>query len=313
MNLTVFLFLVMLPAGSQQEGILDRAIELFGKGEYRKANELLSAVDDSTEANFWLGKTCLKIRKWDQAVKEMEQAVELEPTNAMYHLWLGRAYGARAENRIFGFNDARRVLKEFRKAGELDPANITVRFDLLEFYAQAPGIVGGSKDKAWVEAEAISKLNPVRGFTARATIYEHEKKWDMAEKEYVQATVKYPSDADAHKDLAQFLLGRKNFKGALANAGKALELDSLSNQSRFIQAVSSIQLGQDLEKAREILLVLSEKSLGDGSPSFEDVYYWLGVYYFNEGEKEKSKDAFNSVLVYNPDYKKAEDYLSKLK
>ncbi len=313
MNLTVCLFLVMLSAGSQQEGILDRSIELFGKGEFREANKVLSAAGDSAEVHFWLGRTFLKIRKWDKAVKEMEQAVALEPSNAMYHLWLGRAYGARAENRIFGFNDARRVLREFMKAGELDPSNITVRFDLLEFYAQAPGIVGGSKDKAWMEAEAISKLNPVRGFTARATIYEHEKKWKMAEKEYVQATLEYPSDADAFKDLAQFLLGREDFEGALSNAGEALELDSFSDQSLFIQAVSSIQLGQDLEKAREILLDLTEKSLGDSSPSFEDVYYWLGIHYFNEGEKEKSKDAFESVLVYNPDYKKTEDYLSRLR
>jgi tetratricopeptide (TPR) repeat protein len=317
MKSLVLLFLMVLPFGSQPEGTLDRAMELFGKGEYRKAGDLLSKADDSPDAsaeiNFWLGRSFLKLREWDKAVHEFENAVRKEPSNAWYHLWLGRAYGSRAENSLIGFTDARRVIREFKKAGELDPDNISIRFDLLEFYAQAPGIVGGGKDKAWAEAEAISKLDPVRGHTARATIYEREEKWDIAEKELVQATVDYPSDADAHKDLAEFFLGRKDFKRALESAQKALDLDPPSNRSRFILAVSHIQLGQDRDKARETLLDLTGKSLGDASPSFEDVYYWLGICYFVDGEKEKSKDAFQSALAYNPDYKKAKNYLKILK
>lgn len=311
------MFLMVLPLGSQPEGTLDRAIELFGRGEYRKADDLLStqsdSSEDSAEIQFWLGKTYLKIREWDNAVKAMQKAVKMKPSNARFRLWLGRAYGARAENSLIGFGDARRVIREFKKAGELDPENITIRFDLLEFYAQAPGIVGGGKDKAWVEAKRISELNSVRGFTARATIYEHEKKWDLAEKEYTQATVDYPFDADAHKDLAQFFLGRKNYERTLASAQKALELNPLSNQTRFILAVSLIQLGQDRDKAREILLDLTGEPLGDASPSFEEVYYWLGICYFHNGKKEKSKDAFEAALVYNPDFKKAKNYLKILK
>ncbi len=317
MKSLVLLFLLLLPFGSKPEGTLDRAIDLFGKGEYRKAGDLLSTADDSpiasAEIKFWLGRSFLKLREWDEAVQQFEKAVQMEPSRAEYHLWLGRAYGARAENSFIGFTDARRVIREFKKASELDPESISIRFDLLEFYAQAPGIVGGGKDKAWAEAEAISKLNPVRGYTARATIYEREKKWDLAEKELMQATVDYPSDADAHKDLAQFFLDRKNYERASECARKALELDPLSNQSRFILAVSHIQLGRDLDRARETLLDLTAKPLGDASPSFEDVYYWLGICYFVNGEKEKSKDAFESALAYNPDYKKAKNYLKILK
>lgn len=313
----LLLLLMLQPFGPASEGILEQASELFGEGEYREANELLLSEADTSEASaetrFWLGKTWLRLHEWDKAVKEMEKAVKLEPSNAMYHLWLGRAYGDRAQNRIFGFNDARRVIREFRKAGELEPESIDIRFDLLEYYAQAPGIVGGDKKKALAEAEAISKLSPVRGYTARATIYEHEKKWDMAEAEYTRATIEFPSDADTHKDLAQYYLGRKDFKRALASARKALELDSLSKQSRFILAVSLIQLEQDLDKAVDILVDLTSEPLGDGNPSYEDAYYWLGVCYYHRGEKEKSEDAFKSALGYNPDYGKAKDYLSKMK
>ena len=42
-----------------------------------------SPKDDSAELKFWLGKSYLKIRKWDKAVKEMEKVVKMEPSNAL--------------------------------------------------------------------------------------------------------------------------------------------------------------------------------------------------------------------------------------
>ena len=135
MKSLVLLFLMVLPFGSQPEGTLDRAIDLFGKGEYRKAGDLLSTAsdspNDSAEIKFWLGKSFLKLREWDKAVQELENAVQKEPSKAQYRLWLGRAYGARAENSFIGFTDARRVIREFKKASELDPDSITIR---IAFY-----------------------------------------------------------------------------------------------------------------------------------------------------------------------------------
>jgi Tfp pilus assembly protein PilF len=317
MKIPVIVFFLVLPIVSPPDGILNQAIALYEKGDYREAVSLLSSggnsSNNSAELKFWLGKSCLKARKWDDAVKEMEKAVKMEPSNAMYHLWLGRAYGARAEHRIVGYNDARRLLKEFKKAAELAPDNITIRFDLLEYYAQAPGIVGGSKDKARREAEEISKLKSVRGYTARATIYEREKKWDLAKKEYMQATLDFPNDADTHKDMAQFLFDREDYENALSNVRKALELHDSSKQSRLLAAASQVRLGRSLEEAGNTLLGLAAGPLQDEDPAFENVYYWLGVYYFKKGEKEKSKKAFESALDFNPDHRKAKKYLEEFK
>ena len=36
------------------------------------------------------------MERWDEAVKYGERAVNLEPQNATYHLWLGREYGRKA-------------------------------------------------------------------------------------------------------------------------------------------------------------------------------------------------------------------------
>jgi tetratricopeptide (TPR) repeat protein len=317
MKIPFLLFLLALPLTSTPDQTLDQAMKHYEKGEYEEAVELLSKIGDSSnnaaEAKFWLGKSYLKVSEWDEAVRAMENAVRIEPSNALYHLWLGRAYGFRADNRIFGFNDARRLLKEFKKARELDPENINIRFDLVEFYAQAPGIVGGGKDKARQEAEVISKLEPKLGYAARAAILKQEKKWDLAKKEFLQATLDFPNDADTHKDLAQFLFDREDYNGALASAQKALELDSLSKRSRVIMAASQVQLGIKLDEAEKNLTDLVSNPWRDGDPSIEELYYWLGVCYFKNGEKEKAKDAFRSALAHNPEYKKAKQYLDKLK
>ncbi len=306
------LFFAVIPP---PEAILDQAVQLYQKGEYGRAVKMLTPMEKKRDATpemiFWLAKSYLKSREWDKAVAAMEKVVAMEPASAEYHLWLGRAFGARAENRVFGFNDARRLLKEFRKACELDPSDIGIRFDLLEFYAQAPGIVGGGEEKAWAEAEAIAKLDPAVGYTARATIYERKEKWDLAEREYREAIQKYQEQPNVHKDLAQFLFSRGEFEGALKNAQKSLELGSRSKQSLYLVAVSRIRLGIDLEKAVEGLQELANGLLGDEDPAREDVYYWQGVLEYMNGDTGKAKETLEKALQVNPSHKMAKEYLKK--
>ena len=313
----ILLLLLLLP--SELNASIDKAISLYERGEYKEAVDLLSKLKVSSPAasnvSFWLAKSFLKLRDWDHAIREMEKAVQLEPANSLYHLWLGRAYGLRAAHSIFftAIRWARRVAKEFETARMLSPQDINVRFDLLEFYLNAPSIVGGGKNKAQAEAQAIAELEPQRSYTARAIIHEKNKDWDLAKKELAQATVDFPRDANAYKDLAEFLLDRQDIHGALANAQKALALDSSLKQARLILAASNIQLGVHLEEAAKSLQELAAGPLGDEDPAFEDVYFWLGVCYFTRGEKEKAREAFKFALSFNPDYEKAKAYLSGMK
>lgn len=312
------LFLALLPK-TQLNGGLDEAIRLYEKGEFKQAVNLLQQLRSSSptepDVRLWLGKSYLKTRDWDNAVKEMEKAVQLRPSNAQYHLWLGRAYGDHASHSIFfkALGLARRVTKEFETARKLAPEDMDTRFDLLEFYLRAPGIVGGGKDKAVAEAQAISKLDPAKGYVARSIIYQRDKKWDLAKKELVQAAIDYPNQADAFKDVADYLLDQRDFEGALEYAKKALALDSESKQARLILAASRVRLKEDLEQAAETLRELAASTLTDEDPSFEEVYYWLGEYYIAEGDNAKAKEAFRSALAFDPDYDRARDRISLLR
>jgi tetratricopeptide (TPR) repeat protein len=319
MKVSLLMILLVLPLGPQTSGDLDKAIGLYGKGEFQQAVDLLQLLSESSldnaDTRLWLGKSYLKIGQWDKAVQEIEKAVRLKPSDATYHLWLGRACGARASHSFFlkapGW--AHRVLKEFEKARDLAPENLDVRFDLLDFYLNAPGFLGGGKAKAEVEAEAISELDPRKGYTARATIFEKDKKWDQARKELIQATVEYPNYPDAFKDLADYLLRRKDFKDALFYAKKTLELDSDSKGARLIVAASEIGLHANLDQAAATLRELAAGTLGENDPAFETVYYWLGECYLAQGKKAEARRAFKSALEFNPDYSEAKEGLSRLR
>jgi tetratricopeptide (TPR) repeat protein len=245
----------------------------------------------------------------------MEKAVQLQPSNARYHLWLGRACGERASHSVFikALGWARRVVKEFETAKKLDPENLDVRFDLLEYYLEAPGIVGGGREKAEAEAQVIARLNPEKGFSARASIYSKDKKWDLAKKELLQAVAGYPQSISAYKDLSAFLLDRNDYEDALGYAKKALLLNGQSKRVRLLISSAKIRLKIDLDEVGGTLQELAAGTLSDGDPSFEEVYFWLGEYWLLKGARVKAREAYRTALTYNPDFSKAKDSLAKAK
>jgi tetratricopeptide (TPR) repeat protein len=298
---------------------LDQARELYWRGEFHQVVDVLSRRSQSFPADpdvrLWLGKSLIKVQRWDDAVKQLEKAVELQPNSAVCYLWLGRACGGRASHSSWftapGW--AKRVIKAFETARRLAPENLDVRFDLMDYYLQAPRFLGGGHDKAEAEASTIAKLSPVAGYTARALIFEHDNKWDQARDELVSATAEFSSSAHAYVDLADYLLTRFDYSGAEADARKALLLEPGLPKARLIRAAAQIRLGKDLSDAETSLKTLSQGSLKDEDPTFEETYYWLGEAYLARGKRQEARDMFETALRYNPDYDKARSALSRIR
>lgn len=313
----LFCLLVLTPSLPAEAGAIDQAVQLYQRGQFQMAVDLLSARSQSSpedaEVRLWLGKSLLKIQRWDDAIRQMEKAVELEPNNGVYHLWLGRAYGARASHASFltAMGWTKKVVKVFEIARKLAPDDIDVRFGLMDFYLHAPDAVGGGQDKAEAEAAAIAKLSPSEGYTARALVLEKDEKWDQARSELVQATLQFPDRADTFMDLADFLLRRDLFEGAATSARKALSLDANLLKAKLILAAAQIRLGKDLAEAENSLKSMSQGPLTDDDPAFEEVYCWLGQAYLAGGKKLQAREAFSMALRYNPDYDGAKSGLSQ--
>ncbi len=321
MRVLLAVLLLLPPSMLRLDGDLEEAIRLYEKGEFKKAADLLVQLSksspDEPKVKLWLGKTYIKTRQWDDAVREMEKATRIEPSNASYRLWLGRACGYLADHtsRILfwrALERGGRVIKEFEAASKLAPENFDIQFDMLDFYLQAPDEIGGGEDKAKAEAQKIAKLDPKKGFAARAMMYQKDKKLDLARKELIQATVDYPDYPSGYLDLADFLLEQKDFEGALKNSQRALEMER-SKRAKLITAAARIRLRTDLDKAESSLQELASGSLGDHDPSFEDIYYWMGECNLAKGNKVKAREALEKALAFDPDYEPAKKSISKLR
>jgi tetratricopeptide (TPR) repeat protein len=91
----------------------------------------------------------------DQAAALFEQAVAQSPKSAEAHYRLGSAYGAQAQKAsIFSQASlASKTRQELEQAVALDPNHVEARFALVQFYVLAPGIIGGSYDKAFAQVD----------------------------------------------------------------------------------------------------------------------------------------------------------------
>ncbi len=308
--------LMIIPAQRGAEGP-DPAIDLYRRGKFADAAAMLSKLvqrdPQNVQTRTWLGRAYLKLHNWDDAVREFEKAVALDPKNCTSHLWLGRAYGNKAAHAFLPIGLAGSTRQEFERAVRLCPDSVDARFDLLDFYVEAPGIMGGGRDKAEAQAADIARISPRHGYLARAEIYEQKKKWEQAQKELTDATLKFPDDTGRYVDLARFLMDRKNYASAEASAQKAVTLNASIPAARMLLAAAQIMLNRNLPDALKTLQDLAAGPLNDDDPSFEEVYFWLGQGYLAQGQRAEARQALLTSLSFNPDYDGSKDALKRMR
>jgi tetratricopeptide (TPR) repeat protein len=98
---------------------------------------------------------------FEASIKAFEEAVEQAPRVAKYHHWLGKAYGrlAQRSNWLQAPVLARKAKGAFEKAVELDPRDAAALRDLMSYYEEAPGVLGGDKSKAKAIRNRLSTLD----------------------------------------------------------------------------------------------------------------------------------------------------------
>src|SRR5262245_21128755 len=135
---------------------------------------MLAANKEDPRAMFLMGRLAYAQGRSGDAVDWFEKALKRDDANAMYHTWLGNALGDEAQkaNKLRQPFLARRVKSEFERAVALDSLLIEPREGLVGFYSMAPGFMGGSMDKAREQANAVARLNPIRGHQQLARVAE---------------------------------------------------------------------------------------------------------------------------------------------
>lgn len=88
--------------------------------------------------------------EYEQARGLLQNLVDQHPDDPRYQHWLGKACGRIAEtaNWLKAMKMAKKTRQAFEKAVELDGSYLEAMEDLRQYYLDAPGFLGGSKQKA---------------------------------------------------------------------------------------------------------------------------------------------------------------------
>ena len=246
---------------------------------------------------------------WDPALEACQRAVSLAPQNSMYQLWLGRVYGEKADHSsIFSAPGlAKQARTAFERAVQLDPGNWEARADLGEFYAEAPGIIGGGKDKARAQAEALMPINPAMAHWVLARVAEKDKQPDVAEREYRAEIAASHSGARAWLDLAGFLRHEKRYD-EMKEALHTLSSSLLDRPEALLHAAQQLfRSDLDLPFAVGLLERYLKAPVEDG-PAFK-AHDLLGQIYEKQGDKRAAAEQFRAALALAHSYTGAQENL----
>lgn len=121
----------------------------------------IALANSEAESLFKTGLAYYEQEQYELAIPPLENAVKLEADNAEYHRILAVSYGREAErvNWFSAIGLANKTLKHLEIAASLDKENVEILDDLMDFYREAPGFLGGDPKKADEIEVLIEKLS----------------------------------------------------------------------------------------------------------------------------------------------------------
>jgi tetratricopeptide (TPR) repeat protein len=246
--------LVTATLATASPDIVRRAGLLYERTAYAESLRLLDQDAHPDAANYFLrGKDYFMSSDYARAVEFFEKALALAPDNSDYELWLGRAWGRRAENDSWftAMSAASKARQCFERAVALDPRNHEAKNDLFDFYLHAPGFLGGGTDKAEAAARGIATERPAEFEFEEAELAEHRKDFAAAEAHLRRAIELAPEQIGRVLDLAKFLAARGRFE----ESDRLFDKAAKSGQPRVAFAIASTDLEyhRNPERARRLL------------------------------------------------------------
>lgn len=261
---------------------LDAATALFEQDkltEARVALEKLTTAEPGNAPAFQvLGRIATREQRFEDAVTALAESSELAPDNALYLARLGSAcMTLAAKKRSLAYARQGRIALE--RALELNPDDIPSRENLLEYFAEAPGIVGGSMTKAYAHAAEIARRDPSRGFIITAKLKTDEKKYDDVFALCEARLQIAPGDYAAHYEYGRSAsLSGKHLDRGIALLQKCL---SLAPPPKY--------------------------------PSHAGVWYRLGQSYEKQGNRDAARSAYEESLKLDPNGAPTQAALAKIK
>lgn len=297
---------------------------LFKQGKYEDAKRAFQAqlATNPRDANalFHLGRIAEEQDRHSEAVDWYEKALKINDTSATYHFWLGSATGALAQraSKIKQPFLARKVKGAFERAVQLDPQMLEPRYGLVDFYTMAPGVMGGSKEKARQQAEEIKKLHPFRGHFMDARIAARENnpaaEGQAYEAALAAAKTSAPDSLAPWYSLANWYRRNNRADEAFAIYDSIMQRkpDEMPVHASF--GVTASLTGKQLERGeRELKFYLANPPKDALPQTLSFVRYHLGQIYEKTARRDAARAEYAEAIRLNDQNADAKKALAALR
>jgi tetratricopeptide (TPR) repeat protein len=274
-------FVPLMPA----ETPLESARALVAAKKYPEARDALEKIvatePNNAAACHELGLV-IKLRNdnpaYEEAVKWLAKAAQLEPKNAIY---LGDFGGSSLQlaSRTHSLSAATQGRDAMEKAIAIDPDYLDAREGLFQFYARAPWPLG-SAAKAATQLGEIRKRDPIRAML-------------LSVNEKARA---------------------KDYAGAFAICDEVLAKNPNDYNALYYYGRTASVSGQNLERAVAALqkcLTIAPPS--PASPTHSNVWNRIGNLQEKLNHPAEARAAYEAALKLDPSNQQAADALAKLK
>ena len=320
------LALAVLAAGSawatarvKQSDAFEAGRRAYESSDYAKAVAELQAAAAKEPQNgdiqLLLTKSYLEMQERDAAINSAEKAVAIDPKSSVYHEWLGRAYGEKADHTsMFSAPGlARKTHREFEMAVQLDEKNFAARQALIEFDCAAPGMVGGGEEKAKPEIEKLKSMDASEWHYALGNCRRQKKDFADADVEFQLALESKPKSAELIYDIGDYAVKRGQAERLMEVAELGAKAEPADVRGRFYRAVGLILKNEKLEEAERFLKEYLQKApKRAGYPRYAVAHEWLGRLHENKREKEAAAKEYQAALQLDPKSKSAREALKRV-
>jgi tetratricopeptide (TPR) repeat protein len=314
--LAIAAFLLGSTALAASEAIAP-GVQLFESRRFEEARKFFEPYvaknPRDADGAYYLGRSLFALGQFEPAADQLEKAVEIRP-NSDALLWLGRAYGQFAmEASVFRQAGlAKKCKAAWDRAVALDPNNLEVRGDLIQYYLRAPGFMGGSVEKAREQAAEIRKRDAVRGSLAAVTILLYQKDNAAAEKELAEAIRKAPADPRPRLALGALQQDGKRWNEAFDTFEATLKADPDNYDVLYQVGKTGALSGQRLDRSEECLKRYLGHTPKPGSAPLANAHYRLGTVYEKKGNKALARTHYKKAVELDKGLKEAKEALAKL-
>ena len=298
---SIVYILFIISSFSVAQTSFQKAQSLFVANQFDVAEPLFKSHLESNPNDLktleYLGDIAGHKKQWDKAIGYYKTLVEVKPNNANYHYKYGGVMGMQAleVNKFKALGMIGDIKKAFKTSAKLDPSHIDVRWALVEFYIQLPGIIGGSEKTAISYADELENISKVDGYLAKGYIAEYSNRAKDAEIWYKKA-IEIGGSVTCYQKLTDLYENTtKEPKKAIANIEEAQtkhQRNGLHYQIGKVCAQYNLQLDKGINCLHAYI---KNHSSTDGVPK-SWAYYRLAQIYKHKGDKNEALKYINLAL-----------------